>query len=464
MAMASVDPDNGVTHNKGVEETLMNLRKLALTASAVAVVAGSVATSAAVAQDALYVPLLTYRTGAFAGSGIPIANGMHDYFTMLNERDGGIGGVKLTIEECETGYDAQKGVECYEATKGKGALIYNPYSTGITLQLIPKASVDKIPVLAMGYGLSAAAVGKTFPWVFNVPATYWDQASTVIKYIGEQEGGGPEKLKGKTIGFIFLESGYGREPIPLLEEFAKKYGFTLKQYSVPGKEMQNQGSIWLNVQKDNPDYMIMWGWGAMNPTAIKEAGNIGFPMDKFIGVWWSGGDDDARPAGDLAKGYKSVNFHATGTDFPALQDILKHVVKAGKSQVADESKVGENFYNRGVINAVVTAEAIATAQKLTGKKVVDATDVRLGMENMNLDEARLKELGLEGFAVPMKVTCEDHAGAHAMYIQEWDGNGWKKVSDWITPMTDVVRPMLEQAAMEYTEKNAPWPARTEPCK
>src|SRR6476620_8587764 len=89
--------------------------------------------------DQLYVPLLTYRTGAFAGSGIPIADGMHDYLEMLNQRDGGIGGVKIAIEECETGYDAQKGVECYESTKAKGALIYNPYSTGITLQLIPKA-------------------------------------------------------------------------------------------------------------------------------------------------------------------------------------------------------------------------------------------------------------------------------------------------------------------------------------
>ena len=61
------------------------------------------------AQDSIYVPLLTYRTGPFAGSGIPIADGMHDYLRMLNERDGGIGGVKLVIEECETGYDTKKG-------------------------------------------------------------------------------------------------------------------------------------------------------------------------------------------------------------------------------------------------------------------------------------------------------------------------------------------------------------------
>ena len=66
------------------------------------------------AADGLYVPLFTYRTGPFAGSGTPYANGLTDYLTMLNERDGGIGGIKLIIEECETGYDTKKGVECYD--------------------------------------------------------------------------------------------------------------------------------------------------------------------------------------------------------------------------------------------------------------------------------------------------------------------------------------------------------------
>src|ERR1700730_3089981 len=119
----------------------------------------------ATAEDSIYVPLMTYRTGSFAGSGIPIANGMHDYLTMLNERDGGIGGVRLDVEECETGYDTKKGVECYEAVKGKKPVITSPWSTGTTLQLIPKASVDKILILSMAYGLSASAGGNDFPWV-----------------------------------------------------------------------------------------------------------------------------------------------------------------------------------------------------------------------------------------------------------------------------------------------------------
>src|SRR6516162_4728486 len=89
--------------------------------------------AAAEAQDSIFVPLLTYRTGPFSGSGTPIANGMHDYLEMLNERDGGIGGAKLVIEECETGYKNDRGVECYEALKSKHPAVMTPLSTGITL-------------------------------------------------------------------------------------------------------------------------------------------------------------------------------------------------------------------------------------------------------------------------------------------------------------------------------------------
>ena len=193
----------------------MSFRKLGLGLAAATMLAGIALP--AFAQDSVYVPLFTYRTGPFAGSGTPIADGMHDYLRMLNERDGGIGGVKLVLEECETGYDTKKGVECYEAVKGKNPVVVNPWSTGITLPLIPRASVDKIPILSMAYGLSASARGDIFPWVFNPPATYWDGLSMIIKYIGEKEGG-LDKLKGKKIGFLHLDASFGKEPIPLLQE------------------------------------------------------------------------------------------------------------------------------------------------------------------------------------------------------------------------------------------------------
>jgi branched-chain amino acid transport system substrate-binding protein len=433
-----------------------------LLGTALTVVAGlSFAPMTAGAADAIYVPLLSYRTGAFAASGTPIVNGMADYLNMLNERDGGIGGVKLIVEECETGYDTKKGVECYEQIKSKNPVVVNPYSTGITLQIIPKAAIDKIPILSMAYGLSASADGSTFPWVFNPPATYWDGASMFIRYIGGKEGG-LENLKGKKIGLIYLDAPYGKEPIPLLEALAKQFGFELKLYPVAVAEMQNQSSQWLNIRRDGPTWLYLQGFGTMNPTAVKEAAKNSFPMDHLIGNWWAGGDDDARPAGPEAKGYLSLDFNQTGTNFPIMQDIIKYTVDKGKSQTPKE-RVCENLYNRGVLNSMIIAEGIRNAQKITGKKVIDGSDMRRGLETLNITAARLKEMGAADFAAPMKVSCQDHNGHNAAYMAMWDGTKWVKGSDWIEPLKAQVQPLIESAAKEYSTANAGWPKRAEAC-
>lgn len=416
---------------------------------------------AAQAQDTIYINHNTYRTGAFSGSGIPVADGVRDYLAMLNARDGGINGVKITFEECETGYDTRKSVECYEQGRSKGTVAYMPWSTGATLAAIPRAHIDKIPILSMGYGLSASAVGETFPWVFIPPLTYWDGASAVVKYIAEKEGGF-DKLKGKTIGLLHLDAPFGKEPIPVLEALAKEHGFTLKLYPVAPQEMQNQSSVWLAIRRDRPNWIYNQGWGAMNPTAVREAARAGFPVDRLIGVWWAGGEDDARPAAAQGKGYKSLNWHQVGADFPAIKDIITHVVDKGQS-LAPKEKVGENLYNRGVYQGVLIAEAIRNAQKITGKKVITGEDLRRGFETLSINEARWAEIGLPGFAAPVKMTCNDHSGHHAIFVQEWDGTKWTRASEWITPMKEKVRPLLEAAAKDYAEKNTGWPKRTESC-
>ena len=48
-------------------------------------------------------------------------------------------------------------------------------------------------------------------------------------------------------------------------------------------------------------------------------------------------------------------------------------------------------------------------------------------------------------------------------MQRFDGTKYVKVSDWIEPMTDKVGALLKADAKAYAEKNAGWPARTEPC-
>jgi branched-chain amino acid transport system substrate-binding protein len=430
----------------------MRLRTMLLGLLVALLVVGPMAGLATAQDKTVFLPLLVYRTGPFAPNGIPIANGFNDYFNLVNERDGGINGVKLVWEECETSYKTDLGVECYERAKGKhgGAVLVNPFSTGITYQLIPKAPVDKIVIHSSGYGMTASADGRWFPWVFNFPMTYWSQASAFIKYVGAQEGG-LDKLKGKKIVHVFHNSPYGKEANPTLEDLAKKYQFelTLLPVDSPGQE---QKATWLQVRRINPNWIYISGWGVMNQVAVKEAAAINFPMDHVVGNWWTGTESDVVPAGEGAKGYKSMTFHAPGNNFKVHQDIMKFVHERGKGSGPKEG-VGEVLYNRSVINGMVDVEAVRLAmQKFGTKGAPTAEQVRWGMENLTITEKRLEELGMKGLMRPLKVSCTDHEGNGQALVQQWDGKRWNIVSDWIEPMRDVVRPKLEAAAVEEGKK------------
>ena len=424
------------------------MKKVLMTAVMAAALTAPIATQA-IAEESVYIPLLTYRTGGYADSGTPIANGMTDYMRLVN-KSGGVNGVKIDFEECETGYKTDVGVECYERLKAKKPIVINPYSTGITNAIIPKTPEDKIPVFSMGYGLTAAADGSVFPWVFNFPTTYWSQASAFVRYIEQQEGGAG-KLKGKKIGLIYLDHPYGKEPIPTLEQLASNLGYELALYPVPPKTMQDQRSTWEKIDSDAPDWLLMWGWGAMNPTAVKGAVDVDFPMERFLGVWWSGNESDVRDQGAKATGYQAADFHGVGTNYPLLQKLQKEIAgKDGSSTPAEQ--VGESLYNRGVFNSVLVVEAIRTAQAKFGNKAITGEEMRWGLENLNFTQARMAELGLADFTQPISVSCADHEGNGPMYLKRWDGAKWQRNSDWISPMRDIVRPLIEAEAKKLAEE------------
>ena len=398
----------------------------------------------------LVFPSLSYRTGPYAANGIPFADGYADYFTLLNERDGGIGGVPVKLVECETGYNTEKGVECYESTKGEGALVYQPLSTGITYQLIPKATADGIPIHSMGYGRTSAANGKIFEWVFNYPATYWDGASIAVKHILEQEGG---DISGKKIALVYHNSAYGKEPIRTLEELAKKHGYELSLLPVdhPGQEQKSQ---WLQIRRERPDYVVMWGWGVMNQVAIQEAANIRFDMSKFIGIWWSGSENDVLPVGDGADGYKALALANPGGDYPIYEDLQKHVYDAGKAAGAGD-QVKTVLYNRGMYAALLAAEAAKKAQEIHGTPDITPAMMRDGMEALAITEADMTALGLPGFGPEFSVSCDNHGGSGIGKVQQWDAGAktWNVITDWIASDRDVIDPLIAEDSGAYAAEN-----------
>jgi len=120
----------------------MKFRQIALSAAlAAAALTGTLVTTVAHAQQKVqFFPSLTGRTGPVAPNAAPFANGYADYMKLVNAR-GGINGVMTLVEECETAYATDRGVECYERLKGKhgGATVFQPLSTGITFALTEKS-------------------------------------------------------------------------------------------------------------------------------------------------------------------------------------------------------------------------------------------------------------------------------------------------------------------------------------
>ena len=394
-----------------------------------------------------FVPVLSYRTGPYAPNGTQWANGFVDYLKLVNTK-GGINNVKISFEECETGYDTARSVECYERLKSKKPSFVQPLSTGATFAITEKAPVDKIPVLTVGYGRSESADGAVFKWNFPIAGTYWVAADTIIQAIAKKEGGW-DKLKGKKIGLVYHDSPFGKEPIPLLQERARNHGFDLQLLPVtaPGVE---QKATWLQVRQARPDYVVLWGWGVMNSTAIKEAQATGYPREKMYGVWWAGAEPDVKDVADGAKGYNAVTIqHGAEPNSDIVKTLLAQIHSKGQG-TGPKEEVGQVLYLRGVMSAMIGIEGIRAAQERFGKgKVMTGEQVRWGLENLNLTQAKLDALGFKGVMRPITTSCMDHMGAAWTRIHTWNGKAWEFTSDWMQADEQILKPLVKVTADKY---------------
>jgi branched-chain amino acid transport system substrate-binding protein len=203
--------------------------------------------------------------------------------------------------------------------------------------------------------------------------------------------------------------------------------------------------------------VFLWGWGVMNSTAIKEAISVSYSRSQIYGVWWAAAEPDVLPAEQAAKGYNGLAMgHSAEHDRPIHRDMIKYLYDKGKGTAAKQDEVGSVLYNRGMLSAMLTVESIRKAQEKYGKRVVTGEEVRWGAENLNLDTARIKALGVEGMFQPLHTSCRDHGGVHKASIHTWDGSKWSYTSDMYESDAKLLRPMIEASSKKYAgEKNIP---------
>lgn len=408
-------------------------------------------TFSAAKADEQYFPLQSYRVGPYAAGGTGFFGGFIDYLNLINLRDGGVNGVKLVWSEGETQYEVERGVEVYERLKSTpGVAAWNPLSVGISYAMTDRITQDKVPLITIDHGRTESTDGRVFPYVFPLLMNSYSETSAIINFIASKVGGA-DGLKGKKIAVLYHGSPYGKETIPIFELLAKKYGFEVQQIEVPhpGNEQQAQ---WLIIRRAKPDYVVLRGWGVMNPVALKTAVKVGYPVDHIVGNVWSNSEEDVIPAGDAAIGYTALTTQPSGTAYPVIQDIVKIVYGAGKGNLEDKNRIGSVYHNLGVVNGILNVEAIRIAQQRFGKRTLSGDEIRWGFEHLQLDAARIEALGAKNLFHSINVTWDNHEGDGYVIFQQWDGKKWNVISDWIAPDWKLLRPIIETSAESYAKE------------
>jgi branched-chain amino acid transport system substrate-binding protein len=313
------------------------------------------------------------RTGPTQITGVVLCPAMQDYYNLVNS-EGGIDGYRIKADEIDNQYKVPAAVEAYQRQKQMGAVLMTLYGTPMTVALNQRLEQDKITTTSPGFGLSAAADGTRYPYLFPIAASYWSQAAAAVKFVKDKLGG---DLKGKKIAYLYYDNPAGKEPMPIIDALQKSEGFELRTYAVPPPGVELGAQVLDITQRFHPDFVIMQLFGRAPSVAIKSLKGAGYPLSKVIGFVWAGSEADIAAAGGfgLAEGYRAIEFAGAGGDYPVRRQIKAMYKKEGRepSKLMDTNTV---YYNRGLLQAAIHVEAIRNALRDNGGKQPTGTDIK----------------------------------------------------------------------------------------
>ena len=385
------------------------------------------------AQD-IVIGLQCDRTGPTQVVGVVLCPGYHDYVDLVNSK-GGVAGHMIRVDEIDHEYKVPPAVEAYERYKSEGAVVVALYGTPQTYALTEKLTEDRIPGTSPGFGRADATDGTRYPYIFPIAATYWSQAAAAVQFVKGQLG----DLHGKKIGYLFYDNPAGREPLPILEDLAKREGFQLKTFAVPPPGLEMGAQALDLARRFRADFVIAHLFGRSPSVSIRELQRVGYPLNKVVSFVWGSAEADIQAAGgfDVAKGYYTMQFAGVGSDFPVLNEIRAMYRKAGKEPPA--AMASTVYYNRGVLQAALAVEAIRNALQAKSGGTITGEDVRKGFEH-------IKDFTLGGLVPPLAITPENHEGGG--WVQIWQVKDGKlvRVTDWFKAYADVIAQHLKKSA------------------
>ena len=361
--------------------------------------------------------------------------GINDYFTLINGR-GGVKGYRIENLIADHANEPQRGIELYEQMTKKGAMVIDTFSTPVAHAVLSRCTKDKVVLLTPMHGRGDAVIGEAFPWVFPVGATYWSKAASIVEHIWKEEN---KNLKGKKIAYVHIDTPFGREVLPVVNRLKDKLGFELQAfgYPPPGNE---QASLWTQVRRFRPDWVILWSAGIGQSVAVKEAIRNGIPVDHITSCDWMLEPDMKLIGPERGKGIVRVEGVAPGRDFPIIKEIMEEVYAKGKSK-GNPKLVGSTLYNVAVGLSQLTPEVIRIAVENFGEPL-DSEKIRKSFE-------MLKGFDCGGITAPITTSPQDHEGGGGCRLAKWDGKRFVPITGWAA---SVFRPEVLAVAKESAAK------------
>ncbi len=370
-----------------------------------------------------------------------LAQAVKDYADLLNSR-GGLEGHPIEVTLIDHGNEPQRGLDCYERLKREGVMVFDFFSTPVSRAALPRIMQDGNVLLQPLVGRGDAVDGEVFKNVFPLAPTYWGQAANIISYFKKQSKG---DLAGKKVAFLYLDTPFGREPIPVFEALKRleRFEFQTFPFPVPGND---QSAAFAQIRRFQPDLIMLWSFSPLNPITFREMQRNGIPMDKMVTVNWINEIDINNFGAAAAKGLKRSTVVVGGAEHPLVKDILSQLYDKGKGN-GDRKMVGDSYYNTGLAVYSSAFEGVRLAIKTQGWPLT-LDKIRQGMYG-------IKNFDAKGFMAPITVTPKDHGGGGKTRIDMWDGSQWVPQTDWFADYTGLVNTLVKANSADFAKANAP---------
>ena len=363
------------------------------------------------------VGILCDRSGSQAIVQPYLCDGAANWIEMMNNTQGGVKGRPVEVSEVDVKYEVPLAVDAYKKmTSRENIRMMIPVGTPLIDALAPSSKDDKVVLWSPGFGLSDAADGKKYPYIFPGVATYHAQAMAIMQYVSDEwkaEGkSGPAKVV-----YLYWDNPAGRDPLDLVRNRAKEFNLEIVDaVAVPGTTV-DMTTIMLQVKEKNPDYIMAHAFAKMPILMLQAGEKVGFPPNKIIAFVWGSDEDLIKLTGPASEGYRGVQFAAHPNDNPEAYKMLEGYWQSAGKQPNPRARESL-YYARGMVMGNFLFESNRLAENPS-----DGDSLKKGIETM-------KDFTAYGLLAGTSITPDDHSGSNKVRMYQVKDGKMTMVKDW----------------------------------